>query len=85
MSVDAVLDLITETFARAEWVSLFLGVIGFYWLFLGWSGVAAGHTRGFGWGEIEWTGANARFAGWVWAGAGFSLVIVGIVLWMLKA
>ena len=38
VSVGDLVDLAGETFARAEWVSLFLGVVGVYWLALGFGG-----------------------------------------------
>ncbi|MEE9278217.1 MAG: hypothetical protein V3V06_07375 [Dehalococcoidia bacterium] len=85
MNIGSLVDLAVETFTRAEWVSLFLGLTGLYWLVLGWHGLRLGHTRGFGWGEAEWTGADARLAGWVWTGVGCTLLLVAGAVWALKA
>ena len=52
MSVGDLVDLAGETFARAEWVALFLGVVGVYWIVLGVSGLSLGRTRGFGWRDF---------------------------------
>lgn len=83
--LESIAELIGETFARAEWVALFLGLVGVYWGLLAWNGLRSGHTRGFGWGSPEWTGAPARFAGWIWALGATLLIVVAALTWMLKA
>jgi len=46
---DDIAQLIGETLPHAEWVALFLGVVGLYFVYLARSGLHWGHTRGFGW------------------------------------
>ncbi len=78
------LELAGETFARAEWVALFLIVVGLYWGSLGYSGIWLLHTRGFGWSTEELYDQDARLAGTLWAAAGGGLFLVGLLVWVLK-
>ena len=79
------IDLAGETLARAEWVSLFLGVVGVYWMVLGVSGLSLGRTRGFGWRAQELVGMQARGAGQLWLLTGSALLIAAILIWIVKA
>ena len=83
--LESMLDVTAETFARAEWVALFLSVVGVYWLLLAWSGVRYGHTRGFGWRSPEWTGPAAQVAGRVWGVGAVTLIVTAVAVWTLKA
>jgi len=83
--IGAVIDLVAETFARAEWVALFLALVAVYWLLLAWSGIHSGHTRGFGWHSPEWTGPAAQLAGRVWGLGAAALIIAASAVWILKA
>ena len=85
MSVGDLVDLAGETFARAEWVALFLGVVGVYWLALGFGGMRLGRTRGFGWRAQELVGTDAPGAGRLWLLAGLALLIAAILIWIAKA
>ena len=69
MSVGDLVDLAGGTCARAEWVSLFLGVVGVYWLALGFGGLRLGRTRGFGWRaqESEVRVVKAKTGEWIYA------------------
>jgi hypothetical protein len=79
------LELAGETFARAEWVALFLLVVGGYWASLGFSGIRQGHTRGFGWRVDELFDEDAQRGGVIWSLVGVVLLFSGILVWVLKA
>lgn len=83
--VEALIDVVAETFARAEWVALFLAAVALYWLLLAWNGLHNGHTRGFGWRSPEWSGPAARLAGRVWGAGAGALIIAAAAVWTLKA
>lgn len=83
--LDSLIDVVAETFARAEWVAIFLSLVGVYWLLLAWSGLRYGHTRGFGWRSPEWTGPAAQLAGRVWGVGAAALIIAAAAVWTLKA
>ena len=85
MSVGDLVDLAGETLTRAEWVSLFLAVVGVYWMVLGVGGRSLGRTRGFGWRAQELVGMEARGAGRLWLLAGSALLIAAILIWIAKA
>ena len=53
MNIGSFVEVAVETFRRAEWVALFLGMTGLHWLVFGWHGLRLGHTRGFGWGTLK--------------------------------
>ena len=85
MLVESFLDLAGEILSRAEWVSIFLGVVGLYWLWLGFGGVRLGHTRGFGWRPDEQLSVAARPAGWIWSAVGSVLLLAALTVWIWKA
>ncbi len=85
MFVRNALELAGETFARAEWVALFLVVVGGYWTTLGFNGIRLGHTRGFGWHVDELFDEDARLGGVIWSVVGLALVLSGVLVWLLRA
>lgn len=85
MGADDIAQLAGETLARAEWVALFLGLVGLYFVYLAWSGLQQGHTRGFGWNAEPLRDAAARPAAYVWAIAASALLLAAVVVWLLKA
>ena len=85
MIIENLFELAGETFARAEWVSLFLGSVSLYWIGLGYNGLRLGHTRGFGWRAAELHGSEAQTAGVLWGTLGAACLVAALAVWTLKA
>ena len=85
MIIENLVSLAGETFARAEWVALFLGVVGLYWFTLAFNGVRLSHTRGFGWRAAELHGDDAQLAGILWGTFAGGCLVAAIIVWILKA
>ena len=85
MIIENLVSLAGETFARAEWVALFLGVVGLYWFTLAFNGVRLGHTRGFGWRAAELHGDDAQLAGILWGTFAGGCLVAASIVWILKA
>ena len=84
MGLNDIAGTFGETFARAEWVALFLGLTGLYWTWLAWSGLFRRETRGFGWKARELSGENARLGGWLWGIFATALLLAATLVWTLK-
>ncbi len=73
-------ELILEFITRQEYIAMYIGFVGLWWLWLGYRGLRLGNTRGFGWRAVD-VANDAAAAGRTWLGMGFALFAAGIGLW----
>ncbi len=74
-------ELILEFITRQDYIAMYLGFIGLWWLWLGYRGLRMGNTRGFGWRSIDVASDAAAVAGRAWLAMGFAFFAAGFVLW----
>ena len=74
-------ELILEFMTRQDYIAMYLGFVGLWWLWLGYRGLRMGNTRGFGWRAVEVASDTAAVAGRVWLAMGIALFATGFGLW----
>ena len=76
--VTAWFDLWVETARREAFYSIYLAIVGAWFMWSGLKGLVWGETRGFGWGVAPVIGQTAVRNGVVWLGLGIALLSAAI-------
>ena len=75
-------ELVLEFISRSDFIAIYVGLVGAWFLWFGIRGLRLGNTKGFGWRSADVSEEAAVQAGRAWLMLALGLVSSGVGLWL---